>query len=115
MSDSPIIARIEQFSMALMFIGIAAVFIVPPLMATDYPVRQGSFQAEVLSSASGMGMAVRPVIRARVRDDTGRIFWIRVPSTIIVAPGSPLVIETWCETMTFQSCTARYQRAGELS
>jgi len=94
--------------MGLVVLGVVAVFIVPPLIATDYTVRQGVFQAQILSSAAGMGMAARPVIRARVEDETGRVFWIRMPTTVTTAPGTELMIETWCETENFENCIGRY-------
>jgi|GEM_PF-2617831 len=99
--------------MGLGVLGVVAAFIVPPLMATDYTVREGVFEARILSSAAGMGMAARPVIRARVEDETGRIFWIRMPTTVTTAPGTVLLIETWCETESLDNCIGRYQkRAG---
>lgn len=101
--------------MGLVAMGILAVFIVLPLMATDYEVRQGTFEARILSSAAGMGMAARPVLRARVEDEIGRVFWIALPSTSINAPDTDLTIDVWCETPAFESCTARYVRHSGIS
>lgn len=94
--------------MGVAILGVVAAFIVPPLLATDYGVRQGAFEARILSSASGMGMAGRPIVRARVEDQTGRIFWIGMPTTAAIAPETRLAINVWCETGTFETCIARY-------
>lgn len=92
--------------------GLIALFIVPPLMAPSFDVREGRFQAEILASVSGMGMAARPVVRAQVKDSQERLFWVRMPSTSSVAPGTPLQIDVWCETDAYESCTARYASAA---
>ena len=100
--------RVKQGLMGLVVLGVVAAFIVSPLIATDYTYREGVFQARILSSASGMGMAARPVIRARVQDETGRVFWIVMSNTVTTAPGTELLIEIWCETESLENCIGRY-------
>lgn len=102
--------RLKQVAMGLVILAVGAVFIVPPLLAPDYVVRQGLFMAKVQASASGMGMAGRPILRAQVEDETGRRFWIDMPSASIVAPGTPVQIEVWCETDAHLNCAARHMR-----
>ena len=112
METSPLLLRAKQALLGLVVMGMLAVFIVLPLMATDYEVRQGTFEARILSSAAGMGMAARPVVRARVEDELGRVFWIALPSTSTTAPDTQLTINVWCETPAFESCIARYNGSG---
>ena len=115
METSPLLLRAKQAFLGLLVVGMLAVFIVLPLMATDYEVRQGPVEARILSSAAGMGMAARPVVRARVEDETGRVFWIALPSTSTTAPDTKLTIDVWCETAAFESCIARYVRRSGMS
>lgn len=110
MQSPAYILRLKQAFMAVVVLGVIAAFIIPPLMATDYSVKQGEFRVEVLTSASGMGMAARPILRAQVKDETGRTFWVGVPASITVAPGTDLVINVWCETEAFDNCIGRYRR-----
>ena len=110
MDTSSLHLRLKQAFMAAILLGAVALFIIPPLMAPEYAVRQGEFDARILSSTSGMGMGGKPVLRIRAEDETGRIFWMGVPTTIIVAPETPIMIEAWCETEAFESCVARYRK-----
>ena len=102
--------RIRRIIMSFAGAVIVALFVVPPLLAPQYEVKQGAFEARILSSAAGMGMAGKPVMRAHIEDETGRLFWIGVPSTITVAPKTQIRITVWCETSAHESCIARYQR-----
>ena len=105
-------SRLKQILMGVGVLAVIAAFIVPPLMAKDYGVHQGTFQARILSSAAGMGMAGKPVLRAQVEDETGRRFWIGVPATTTVAPDTQIIINVWCETEAHASCIGRYRRAA---
>jgi len=112
METSPLLLRVRQAFLGLVAIGMLVVFIALPLMTTDYEARQGTFDAHILSSAAGMGMAARPVVRARVEDELGRVFWIALPPASTTAPDTKLTIDVWCETPAFQSCIARYKGSG---
>jgi hypothetical protein len=101
--------RTRQILIGLIGVAVISLFIIPPLLAPQYEVKQGTFQAHILTSAAGMGMAARPILRARIEDETGRIFWLQLPSTHISAAGTPLIIDVWCETDAHKSCTARYR------
>lgn len=109
MENASLGLRIKQALIGLGLICVAALFIVPPLLAPDYSVQQGSFRAHIVSSISGMGMAGRPIVRAQVEDETGRIFWLQLPPTYITAPDVDLLIDVWCLTPDYESCTARYK------
>ncbi len=108
MGTSKALVGVKQIAIGLIVCAIVAVSIALPLMATDYPVRQGPVEAQILSSAAGMGMAAKPVLRARVEDETGRVFWVQLPSTHSFAAGTALILDVWCETEAFESCAARY-------
>lgn len=112
MQSPTTLLRMKQLALGLMVGGFLVVSIALPLMATDYPVHQGTSDARILSSAAGMGMAAKPILRTRVEDPTGRIFWVQLPSTHISAAGTFLVIDVWCETDAFTSCAARYSASA---
>lgn len=92
------------------FVGLCVVvlFVVPPLLAPSYSVRQGVYSGEVTATNAGMGMAARPVMRVLVELEDGRGWWVRVPATQAVAPGMDIEIELWCQSEAFEACSARY-------
>jgi len=104
--------RARQVVAGLIGLVVISFFIIPPLMAPQYDVRQGAFEARIRTSAAGMGMAGKPILRAMVEDEAGRRFWIGVPTTITVAPETLIMIDVWCESKAYESCIGRYRRAG---
>ncbi|MEO9971071.1 MAG: hypothetical protein ABJG15_14835 [Hyphomonadaceae bacterium] len=110
MEKTSLKTRINQMLICLVGLAIASVFIVPPLMAPQYKFVQGAFNARILNSTSGMGMGGRLVMRARIEDETGRFFWLNVPSTITASPDTSIMITAWCETEAYENCIARYRK-----
>lgn len=110
MEKTSLTTRIKQMMVGLVGLAIASVFIVPPLLAPQYEIIQGAFNARILNSTAGMGMGGRLVTSARIEDETGRVFWLNVPSTITVSPDTPIMITVWCETEAYERCIARYRK-----
>ena len=107
--------RAKQIITGLIGVALISLFIIPPLLAPQYDVKQGTFQAHILTSAAGMGMAGRPITRAQVEDEIGRRFWIGVPSVVTVAPGTQILINVLCESEAYESCIGRYRRSTSRS
>ncbi|MEO1404919.1 MAG: hypothetical protein AAFV54_00330 [Pseudomonadota bacterium] len=88
--------------------GMVYVFVVLPLTAPKFTVRQGEFIGVVAALAAGMGLGARMEQRALIEVEDGRAWWLSVPADQALAQGSKVKVEVVCTTDQFEQCTARY-------
>ncbi|MEM9668483.1 MAG: hypothetical protein AAF950_06115 [Pseudomonadota bacterium] len=93
---------------ALLCAGMVYVFVVLPLSAPKFTMKQGEFIGVVAALAAGMGLGAKIEQRALIELKDGRAWWISVPSNEALARGSNVKVEVVCVTDDFQQCAARY-------
>ena len=77
-------------------------------MTPQHGVRQGLYSADILRVSAASDMTGRPSVRAEVQDETGRIFWVRLPPSAGLTIGDTVNIGVSCKTDAFEKCSARY-------
>lgn len=83
-------------------------FVVVPLSAPKFTVKQGEFIGVVAALAVGMGLGARIEQRALIELDDGRAWWLSVPADEALSRGSRAKVDIYCVSDRFEQCTARY-------
>ncbi|MEM7006892.1 MAG: hypothetical protein AAGF33_08965 [Pseudomonadota bacterium] len=84
------------------------IFVIVPLTAPKFTVKQGEFIGVIAALAAGMGLGARIEQRALIELKDGRAWWLSIPADKALARGSEVKVEVVCTTDQFDHCTARY-------
>jgi len=93
--------------------GMVYLFVVVPLSAPKFTIKQGEFIGVVAALAAGMGLGARIEQRALIEIEDGRAWWVSVPADEGVARGDKARIDVYCTSDRFENCAARFLGRSE--